>query len=76
VSSYLEESSTESSIERNVVIIGVEPGNEHRRKFRISLVVLAGVVTAIVWDLHGSAEVAIATSALVLQIVEMTRDPM
>jgi hypothetical protein len=37
------------------------------------LVVLAGAVTAVVWDLYGSGEVALATAALVLQLVEMTR---
>ena len=51
------------------------PENVHPHKFRVRLVVLAGAVTSVVWELQGSAEVAIATAALVLQLVEMTRDP-
>ena len=49
------------------------PENVHPYKSRAGLVVLAGAITAMVWDLQGNAEVAIATAALVLQIVEMTR---
>lgn len=47
--------------------LGVDPGNAHRMR----LAVLAGAVTALVWDLNGSGEVAIATAALVLQLIEM-----
>ena len=49
----------------------------HPRRSRVRLVVVAGVVTAVVWELHGSGEMAIATAALVLQLIEMTEtDPL
>lgn len=47
--------------------------NAHPLGPRVELVVLAGVVAAMVWELDGNAEVAIATAALVLQLVDMTR---
>lgn len=54
-----------------------EPGGWNRDRFRVWVVVLAGTITAAVWILHGSAEVAFAAAALALQLVEMTgRNPL
>ena len=51
--------------------------NAHPLAPRPELVVVAGAVAALVWELDGNAEVAIATAALVLQLIEMTRpDPL
>jgi hypothetical protein len=49
------------------------PGSWQGVSRRAWLVLLAGAVLAIVWDLHGNAEVALAAAGLALQLVEMTR---
>jgi hypothetical protein len=53
--------------------MSLEPdsGLGYRGPFRVSLVLLASMVTAVVWHFHGSAEVAIGSAALVLQLVGM-----
>lgn len=53
--------------------MSLEPnsGLGDRGPFRVSLVLLASAATAVVWHLYGSAEVAIGSAALVLQLVEM-----
>jgi hypothetical protein len=58
------------------VIVDGNSGRDNRSRFRVRLVVLAGLVAAVVWEFQGSAEVAVGAAALALQLVDMMRDPL
>lgn len=55
-----------------VTSLSTDIRDRHRGWNRVQLLVLAGVIVSVIWELDGSGEVAIAAAALTLQVIEMT----